>query len=54
MYLWILGICILIVFVVLALSVVTTNKAYKYEHTIDPMEEEEISPPVNKKDSAEK
>ncbi|MTH54444.1 YtzI protein [Bacillus mangrovi] len=41
MYIWILGICIIIVFIVLALSVITTNKAYKYEHTIDPEDKKE-------------
>ena len=32
-------ICIIIVFVVLFLTLLTTNKAYKYEHTVDEIEE---------------
>lgn len=36
----ILIICIIIVFVVLFLTLLTTNKAYKYEHTIDPIDQE--------------
>jgi Na+-transporting methylmalonyl-CoA/oxaloacetate decarboxylase gamma subunit len=31
---------VIIVFVVLFLSVITTNKAYKYEHKVDPLPEE--------------
>ncbi|NLP51436.1 YtzI protein [Bacillus sp. RO1] len=34
----ILIICIIIVLVVLFLTLLSTNKAYKYEHTIDPIE----------------
>lgn len=30
-------ICIIIVLIVLLLSVLTTSKAYKYKHTIDPI-----------------
>lgn len=36
----ILIISIIIVLVVLILSVVTTSKAYKFEHKIDPLPEE--------------
>jgi uncharacterized protein YpmB len=36
----ILVICIVIIIVVLLLSVLTTSKAYKYEHTIDPLQAE--------------
>ncbi|WP_019243983.1 MULTISPECIES: YtzI protein [Bacillus] len=32
----ILVICIIIVFAVILISVLTTSKAYKYKHTIDP------------------
>ena len=32
-------ICIIIVFVVLFLTLLTTNKAYKYKHTVDEIEE---------------
>ncbi|MCM3619579.1 YtzI protein [Sutcliffiella horikoshii] len=35
----ILIICIIIVFVVLFLTLLSTNKAYKYEHTIDPIDQ---------------
>ncbi|RLQ97849.1 YtzI protein [Falsibacillus albus] len=35
----ILIIAIIIVFVVLLLSVLTTSKAYKYKHTIDPIKD---------------
>ncbi|TYS69162.1 YtzI protein [Sutcliffiella horikoshii] len=41
----ILIICIIIVLVVLFLTLLSTNKAYKYEHTIDPIE-----PTQNQKD----
>lgn len=34
----VLIISIIIVFVVLVLSVVTTSKAYQYKHTVDPLE----------------
>jgi len=34
----ILIICIIIVLVVLFLTLLSTNKAYKYEHTIDPID----------------
>lgn len=30
---------IVIVIIVLLLSVITTNKAYQYKHTVDPLEE---------------
>ncbi|MGD6816997.1 YtzI protein [Metabacillus sp. 84] len=40
MYWWILAICIAIVLIVLALSVITTNKAYKFKHTVDRLEED--------------
>ncbi|WP_339147397.1 MULTISPECIES: YtzI protein [unclassified Sutcliffiella] len=36
----ILIICIIIVIVVLFLTLLSTNKAYKYEHTIDPVDQE--------------
>ncbi|MFL6561668.1 MAG: YtzI protein [Bacillus sp. (in: firmicutes)] len=32
-------ICIIIVIVVLILSVVTTSKAYTYQHTVDPLDD---------------
>ncbi|AZB44085.1 YtzI protein [Bacillus sp. FJAT-42376] len=54
MYGWIMGICIAIVFAVLALSLVTTKKAYKFEHTIDPEEENKSAPPMDESNSAEK
>ncbi|MGD6781565.1 MULTISPECIES: YtzI protein [Bacillaceae] len=44
----ILIICIIIVLVVLFLTLLSTNKAYKYEHTIDPIE-----PTKNDTDPAE-
>ena len=34
----IIVISVIIVFLVLILSVVTTNKAYKFQHTVDPLE----------------
>jgi uncharacterized protein YpmB len=34
-------ICIIIIIVVLLLSVLTTSKAYKYEHKIDPLKKGE-------------
>ncbi|WP_282033156.1 YtzI protein [Metabacillus indicus] len=40
----IFAICILIILIVLLLSVLTTSKAYKYEHTIDPLQKEEKPP----------
>ncbi|GIN60031.1 hypothetical protein J27TS8_00240 [Robertmurraya siralis] len=35
----VLIICIIIVFVVLLLSVLTTSKAYSYKHSVDPLED---------------
>ncbi|MDQ0231130.1 YtzI protein [Metabacillus malikii] len=34
-------ICIIIVIIVLLLSVLTTNKAYQYKHTVDPIKKPE-------------
>lgn len=38
---YIFAICIIIIIIVLLLSVLTTSKAYKYEHKIDPLHNEE-------------
>ncbi|KAB2329031.1 YtzI protein [Cytobacillus gottheilii] len=45
MYIAIVVIAILIVFTILILSVVTTSKAYTIKHTVDPLQEENISDP---------
>ncbi|MED4923609.1 YtzI protein [Anoxybacillus geothermalis] len=34
---WTLAVCLIIAAVILAAAVVTTSKAYKYEHTVDPL-----------------
>lgn len=47
----VLIICIIIVLIVLLLSVLTTSKAYKYQHTIDPLDG---NPNVKEKTSAKK
>ncbi|WP_257391399.1 YtzI protein [Cytobacillus gottheilii] len=45
MYIAIVVIAILIVFTVLILSVVTTSKAYTFKHTVDPLQDENVSDP---------
>ena len=39
----VLIISIIIIFLVIILSAVTTSKAYKFKHTIDPMPQKEIN-----------
>jgi len=34
-------ICIAIIFIVILLAVITTSKAYSYEHKVDPLPNEE-------------
>ncbi|MCM3596667.1 YtzI protein [Metabacillus idriensis] len=46
---YIFAICILIIIIVLLLSVLTTSKAYKYEHKIDPLHNDDQTPEIESK-----
>lgn len=47
----VLVVCIIIVFVVLFLAVITTSKAYTFKHTVDPIDD---NPHLNNEETEEK
>jgi uncharacterized protein YpmB len=50
----VLVICIIIVIIVLLLSVITTSKAYSFQHSVDPLENNPHLSDTGQAENAEK